>query len=293
MRIAAHARAASWDDLLAATGLTSDEIEAFVDELLASRRTIVCWAMGLTQHRHAVATIREIVNVLLLQGNHRPTGAGVCPVRGHSNVQGDRTMGIWERPTPAFLDALEKEFGFAPPREPGHDAVDAVRAMRDGRASVFFAVGGNFVRATSDIGGHRGGDAPLRTDRARVDQAQPQPHGVRRHRADPADCWGAPSAICATPASSSSPSRTRWATVHASRGRLAPASPQLRSEVGIVTSLASRVLGEDTVDWPGLGRDYRRIRTHISRVVPGLRRLRGEDRPTRRVRAATPGARPP
>ena len=100
--------------------------------------------------QHSVATIREVVNFLLLRGNIGRPGAGVCPVRGHSNVQGDRTMGIYERPAPAFLDALEKEFGFAPPREHGYDAVGAIRAMRDGEATVFFAMGGNFVAATPD-----------------------------------------------------------------------------------------------------------------------------------------------
>ena len=113
-------------------------------------RTIVCWAMGLTQHKAAVATIREIVNLQALRGNIGKPGAGLAPIRGHSNVQGDRTMGIWEKPRPAFLDALETEFGIPMPREDGHDVVDAIRAMRDGRAHVFFALGGNFVSAVSD-----------------------------------------------------------------------------------------------------------------------------------------------
>ncbi|MYR64308.1 FdhF/YdeP family oxidoreductase, partial [Streptomyces sp. SID625] len=147
---AAAARAADWDRTLAATGLTRAEIERALDMVLASRRVIVCWAMGLTQHKHSVPTIREVVNFLLLRGNIGRTGAGVCPVRGHSNVQGDRTMGIFERPAPAFLDALEKEFGFAPPREHGYDVVRAIRALRDGEAKVFFAMGGNFVSASPD-----------------------------------------------------------------------------------------------------------------------------------------------
>ena len=266
---AAHVRASSWDDLLAATGLTRDEIEAFVDELVASRRTIVCWAMGLTQHRHAVATIREIVNVLLLQGNLGRPGAGVCPVRGHSNVQGDRTMGIWERPTSAFLDALEKEFGFSPPRDPGHDVVDAVRAMRDGRASVFFAVGGNFVRATSDSA----------VTEAAMHRCALTVHVSTKLNRSHTVC-GDTAVILPTLGRTERDVRDTgeqfvsvedsMGQVHASRGRLAPASPQLRSEVGIVTSLASRVLGDDSIDWQALGRDYRRIRTHISRVVPGF-----------------------
>ena len=115
-----------------------------------SSRTVICWAMGLTQHRNSVATIKEIANVAFLQGNIGRPGAGLCPVRGHSNVQGDRTMGIWERPKPEFLDALRDEFHFEPPREPGFDTVEAVKALADGRARVFFAMGGNFVSAVSD-----------------------------------------------------------------------------------------------------------------------------------------------
>ena len=116
----------------------------------ASERTIVCWAMGLTQHKAAVATIQEIVNFLLLRGSIGKPGAGACPVRGHSNVQGDRTMGIYEKPSDQFLDRLEAEFGFDPPREHGYDTVDAIRAMRDGEVDVFFAMGGNFVAAAPD-----------------------------------------------------------------------------------------------------------------------------------------------
>ncbi|MET0740053.1 MAG: FdhF/YdeP family oxidoreductase [Candidatus Nanopelagicales bacterium] len=266
---AAHVRAASWQDLLAATGLTGDEIDAFVDELVASRRTIVCWAMGLTQHRHAVATIREIVNVLLLQGNLGRPGAGVCPVRGHSNVQGDRTMGIWERPTTGFLDALEKEFGFAPPRDPGCDVVDAVRAMRDGRSTVFFAVGGNFVRATSDSAVT---EAAMRRCALTVHVSTKlnRSHTVCGDTAMILPTLGRTERDVRDAGEQVVTVEDSMGQVHASRGRLPPASPQLRSEVGIITSLASRVLGDDVVDWRALGRDYRRIRTHISRVVPGF-----------------------
>ena len=139
-------------ELLPMAGLERAAIEEFVDDVVGAQRVIVCWAMGLTQHRNAVATIREIVNFLLLRGNVGRPGAGACPVRGHSNVQGDRTMGIYEKPAPAFLDALRDEFGFEPPREPGHDTVDTIRAMRDGQVEVFMALGGNFVAATPDTG---------------------------------------------------------------------------------------------------------------------------------------------
>jgi molybdopterin-dependent oxidoreductase alpha subunit len=143
-------RALDWETISEQSGLTRKQIESFASEVIAANSVIVCWAMGLTQHRNAVATIREIVNFLLLRGNIGRPGAGPSPIRGHSNVQGDRTMGIWEKMPDAFLDALAEEFGFAPPREHGWDTVDSIRAMRDGKVDVFFALGGNFVAATPD-----------------------------------------------------------------------------------------------------------------------------------------------
>ena len=145
--------AAAWqglDPVALAADSGIPDVETLADEVVAAPRIIVCWAMGLTQHRNAVATIREVVNFLLLRGNIGRPGAGPCPVRGHSNVQGDRTMGIWEKMPDAFLDALRDEFGFDPPRRHGWDTVDSIRAMRDGRVDVFFALGGNFVAATPD-----------------------------------------------------------------------------------------------------------------------------------------------
>ena len=149
--------------------------------------TVFCWAMGLTQHRNAVATIKEVSNLAFAQGNIGKPGAGLFPVRGHSNVQGDRTMGIWERPPAHFLDALQKEFGFDPPREHGLDTVDSIRALRDGKAHFFIGLGGNFVQAAPDTEVVDRGDAPGPADRAHLDQAEPLAPGLRRDRADPAD----------------------------------------------------------------------------------------------------------
>ena len=147
---AAALRAESWDAILEQSGLSRTQIRAAAEIALSSSRIICCWAMGLTQHKNAVATIQEVVNLLLLRGSLAKPGAGVCPVRGHSNVQGDRTMGILERPRPEFLDSLAREFNFSPPREHGHDVVSAIHAMHDGRASVFLAMGGNFLSASPD-----------------------------------------------------------------------------------------------------------------------------------------------
>src|SRR4029079_7043676 len=134
-------REVSWSEIVGQSGVAKELIEQAAQIFIASERTIFCWAMGLTQHRNAVANIQEIVNLMLLRGQVGKPGAGFCPVRGHSNVQGDRTMGIWERPSDAFLDKLGSEFSFEPPRRHGYDTVKAIEAMHAGKARVFFALG--------------------------------------------------------------------------------------------------------------------------------------------------------
>ena len=223
--------------------------------------------------QNSVPTIREVVNFLLLRGNVGRPGAGVCPVRGHSNVQGDRTMGIYEKPAAAFLDRLAGEFAFEPPRRPGYDVVEAIRAMRDGKVRVFMALGGNFVAATPDTRGDRGRAARLPAHGPGLDEAQPLARGDRRGGADPA-----------VPRPHREGRAGRRRTVRHRRGldvdgarlrgRLRPAAEQLRSEVAIVAGLAGELFGpRDAVDWASLAADYDRIRTHRARD-PGLRRLR-------------------
>ncbi|KIE24155.1 hypothetical protein LK08_26685 [Streptomyces sp. MUSC 125] len=269
------ARSAGWEETLRATGLTRKEIEETLAMVLASKRTVVCWAMGLTQHKHSVPTIREVVNFLLLRGNIGRPGAGVCPVRGHSNVQGDRTMGIFERPAPAFLDALEKEFGFAPPREHGLDVVRAIRALRDGDAKVFFAMGGNFVSASPDT---EVTEAAMRRARLTVHVSTKlnRSHVVTGARALILPTLGRTERDLQIGPNGKSTAQfvtveDSMGMVHASRGRLAPAGPHLRSEPAIVCGLARRVLGDDTVvPWEEFERDYAAIRDRIARVVPGF-----------------------
>ncbi|MFF9483133.1 FdhF/YdeP family oxidoreductase [Streptomyces sp. NPDC014733] len=267
---AAAARAADPEETLRATGLRQEEIDAALEMVLASRRTIVCWAMGLTQHKHSVPTIREVVNFLLLQGNIGRPGAGVCPVRGHSNVQGDRTMGIFERPAPAFLDALEKEFGFAPPREHGYDVVRAIRALRDGDAKVFFAMGGNFVSATPDTDVT---EAAVRRARLTVHVSTKlnRSHAVTGARALILPTLGRTERDVQGGAEQFVTVEDSMGMVHASRGRLAPAGPQLLSETAIVARMARRVLGgRSRTPWEEFARDYGTIRDRIARVVPGF-----------------------
>ncbi|MFJ9614635.1 FdhF/YdeP family oxidoreductase [Streptomyces noursei] len=258
------------DDTLRATGLTHDEIERAAAMVLGSRRTIVCWAMGLTQHKHSVPTIQEVVNFLLLRGNIGRPGAGVCPVRGHSNVQGDRTMGIFERPAPAFLDALEKEFGFAPPREHGYDVVRAIRALRDGQAKVFFAMGGNFVSATPDTDVT---EAAVRRARLTVHVSTKlnRSHVVTGARALILPTLGRTERDRQASGDQFVTVEDSMGMVHASRGRLEPAGPRLLSEPAIVARLAHRVLGDrSNTPWQAFEKDYATIRDRIARVIPGF-----------------------
>ena len=262
----AHVRSVPWADIEAGSGVPRETIERLGRTLTESKATIVCWAMGLTQHRNSVASIQEITNVLLLQGNIGRRGAGVFPVRGHSNVQGDRTMGIWEQMPDAFLDALEREFGFAPPRDPGWDSVDSVRAMADGRARVLFSLGGNLVRAISDRAVAERALSQLRltvsvaTKLNRSHLATGEVAVILptlgRSEADPAGAVTVEDSM---------------GQVHASRGIMTPASHELRSETAIICDLARRVLGpQSTVAWEELSADYRAVRDRIGRVIPGF-----------------------
>ena len=267
---AAAARATDWDEVLRATGLERAEIDRLLALVLESKSIVVCWAMGLTQHKHSVPTIREVVNFLLLRGNIGRPGAGVCPVRGHSNVQGDRTMGIFERPAPAFLDALEKEFGFAPPREHGYDVVRSIRALRDGDAKVFFAMGGNFVAASPDTDAT---EAAMRKARLTVHVSTKlnRSHVVTGARALILPTLGRTEKDLQAGGPQFVTVEDSMGMVHASHGGLEPAGPHLLSETAIITRLARAVLGPDSrVPWADFEADYSLIRDRISRVVPGF-----------------------
>ncbi len=267
---AAAARDVDWERTARATGLEREQIEQLLRMVLESRSIVVCWAMGLTQHKHSVPTIREVVNFLLLRGNVGRPGAGVCPVRGHSNVQGDRTMGIFERPAPSFLDALEREFGFAPPRQHGYDTVRAIRALRDGQAKVFFAMGGNFVSASPDTAVT---EAAMRTAQLTVHVSTKlnRSHLVTGTRALILPTLGRTERDVQEGGEQFVTVEDSMGMVHASRGTLAPAGPRLLSEPAIVCRLARAVLGADSVvPWEKMAADYDRVRDAISRVVPGF-----------------------
>lgn len=264
-----NVRSVDWNVVTESTGLTREDITAAARLLRDSKATVFCWAMGLTQHRNAVATIKELTNLALAQGNIGKRGAGLLPVRGHSNVQGDRTMGIWERVPEHFLDSIQREFGFDPPREHGLDTVDSIRAMRDGTAHFFLGLGGNFVQATPD--------SDVTFDAMR--KMRMTVHISTKINRSHLVC-GDTALILPTlgrteqDVQSSGP---QWisvedstCSVHSSRGPLKPASEHLRSEVAILTGIADATLGgRHGIDWKGMRADYRNIRTHISRVVPG------------------------
>jgi molybdopterin-dependent oxidoreductase alpha subunit len=266
---AAHVSAIDWDLVKATTGLSRRQITESAELLRESDRTVFCWAMGLTQHHNAVATISEIVNLALAQGNIGKPGAGLLPVRGHSNVQGDRTMGICESPPANFLDRLHAEFGFEPPRVDGYDTVNSIRALRDEQAKIFIGLGGNFVQAAPDT----------EVTTAALRRAQLTVQISTKINRSHLTC-GTTALILPTlgrteiDMQASGPQlvsvEDSTCSVHVSRGPLTPASPHLRSEVAIVTQLAETTLDDRYgIDWRGMRDDYRQIRRLITRVVPG------------------------
>ncbi|MFE4913316.1 FdhF/YdeP family oxidoreductase [Streptomyces sp. NPDC056652] len=267
---AAHLRQLSWKDVHTATGLARAEIEELRDLVLSSERIVVCWAMGLTQQKHGVPTIREIVNFLMLRGNIGTPRAGVCPVRGHSNVQGDRTMGIWEQMPKEFMDALGREFSFTPPAKHGWDTVNSIRAMLDGRAKLFLGLAGNFVRATPDSAVTERAMRRCRLT-AHISTKLNRSHTVCGEIALILPTLGRSEKDRQAGGEQFVTVEDSMSQVHASYGHLEPASSTLLSEVAILSQLARRTLG-DTVDvpWAGFEADYHLIRQRIARVVPGF-----------------------
>jgi len=269
---AADLRAESWADIVAESGVTREDIDALTNVYVSSERTIACWGMGLTQHKESVRTIQLLSNVMMLRGNIGRPGAGLMPVRGHSNVQGDRTMGIEEQPDDAFLDRLGAAFDFEPPRAHGQDVVAAINAMLDGKVKVFVGLGGNFSIATPDT--PRTWQALRQCDltvniatklnrshlvigkealllptlgRTEIDEQDGVPQGVTVE-----------DSVC---------------MVHISYGMNKPASPHLLSETAIVARMADATLGSSKVDWLWYAQDYARIRDAIEKVIPGFERF--------------------
>jgi molybdopterin-dependent oxidoreductase alpha subunit len=259
--------ATQWSQIVEQSGVSEEQIRRIADLYIRSRATIACWAMGLTQHKHAVATIQEIVNLLLLRGNLGRPGAGVCPVRGHSNVQGDRTMGITTRPRPEFLDALARSFSFTPPREPGLDTVDSIQAMQEGRVTCFVALGGNFLSAAPDTAATTRALEQCQLT-ASISTKLNRTHLHPGGRALILPCLGRSEIDLQGGVAQFVTVEDSMSMVHRSTGVLEPASPHLHSEPAIVAALGQHLLG-DVLDWQELAGNYDRIRDLIADVIPG------------------------
>lgn len=267
---AAELEKVTWEQVTEQSGIGREAVEQLAELVATNERIIACWAMGLTQHKHAVATIQEVVNVLLMRGSIGKPGAGLCPVRGHSNVQGDRTMGIYEKPGEWFLDALDKEFGFRAPREHGFDTVEAIRAMRDGTAKVFIGMGGNFLSATPDT---EVTGAALKNCRLTVHVSIKlnRSHLVTGRTALILPCLGRTERDMQNGHEQFVTTENSMGVVQMSRGSLVPASRHLLSEVAITCRMAEATLGSRSrVPWRNFETNYDLIRDRIERVIPGF-----------------------
>ena len=266
---AADLRAQPWAQLVEESGVDLQQIHALADIYCRGQRVIATWGMGLTQHKHAMANVQMLSNLLMMRGQIGKPGAGLCPVRGHSNVQGDRTMGIEERPTAQFLDRLASVYGFEPPRQHGLDVVATIDAMLRGRVRVFFALGGNFVMAAPDT------ERTMQALRncaltVQVSTKLNRSHLLHGRQALILPTLGRTERDLQQGVEQGVSVEDSMCQVHLSFGMNRPASPQLRSEVAIVAGVAQATLGAKPVDWLWMAQDYARIRDEISKVIDGF-----------------------
>lgn len=260
----------SWEMITTQSGLTREEITTAANIYLKSKKTIVCWAMGLTQHKHAVITIQYLVNLMLLKGNIGKPGAGLCPVRGHSNVQGDRTMGITENPTEEFLQSLDRVFRINAPRKPGYHTVSAIKAMQEGKVKVFIAMGGNFASATPDTEFTE--DALRRCLlTAHISTKLNRSHLVTGKEALILPCLGRTEVDLQQGVPQRITVEDSMSMVHASEGKNEPASGYLLSEPAIVACMAIASLPNSKIEWAELTKNYDRIRNKIEEVLPAFK----------------------
>lgn len=259
----------SWDAIERESGLSQAALKQVADAYAKSNATIITYGMGITQHNKGTSNVRLIADVLLLRGNIGKPGAGICPLRGHSNVQGNRTVGISEKPTPAFLNRLKEVFGFEPPSHHGHDAVQATQAMIDGRARALICLGGNFAVAMPD---HENGfPAMSKLDLSvHVGTKLNRTHLLVGKETFILPCLGRTELDMQASGRQSITVEDSMSMVHASSGKLKPASPLLRAEPAIVAGMAKATLKTTRVDWMHLVADYDRIRDLIEQTIPGF-----------------------
>src|SRR5688572_28487172 len=260
-----HLKTLNLDELVQHTGIDKSQITEAANILKTKNKIIACWAMGLTQHKNAVDTIKEVVNVLLLKGSIGKKGAGTCPVRGHSNVQGDRTMGIYEKPSPSFLNALEKNFGFTPPQHPGYDTVESIKAMHTGKAKIFFALGGNFPSATPDT---LYTAEALRNCRLTVHVSTKlnRSHLVHGEEAIILPCLARSDKDEMNGEVQFVSCENSMGVVQQSKGILKPVSDKFLSEPVIVCMLAKATLAQTNINWDRYLQHYDHIRSDIERT---------------------------
>ena len=261
-------RSQDWEELEQLSGISREAMQRTARSAAERKNLITCWAMGLTQHFNAVATLREVINVHLLLGAIGKPGAGLCPVRGHSNVQGDRTMGIFEKMPDSFLDSLETEFSFEAPRHHGYDTVSSIRAMHAGKVRVFAALGGNFLQASPDT--EYTAEALRRCSLTlHIATKLNRSHLVTGRTALILPCLGRSEEDLREGVAQFVTVEDSMSMVHASRGALKPASPHLQSETAIVCGLAEAALsGKSATPWQAYANDYDKIRESIERVIP-------------------------
>ena len=266
---AADIRQAAWDDVLSTSGLPREQLERVAQVYIQSKAVIAVYGMGITQHRLGTDNVQQLTNLLFLRGNIGRLGAGICPVRGHSNVQGDRTVGIDEKPKPEFLDRLGRVFGFDPPRAHGHNVIQAIKAMLGGRAKVFIGMGGNFVAAVPDKPLVEEAMRKLRLTVA-VTTKLNRAHLVHGQQALILPCLARSEIDFQKSGPQSVTVEDSMSMVHASGGLLAPGSEHLKSEVAIICGMARATLTDTNIDWQSFEDDYDLIRDKIEEVFPNL-----------------------
>ncbi|WP_422354308.1 FdhF/YdeP family oxidoreductase [Roseivirga pacifica] len=250
-------------------GLEAKQVRAAAKIIAKNEKIIVCWAMGLTQHENGVDNIKEVVNLLLMKGAIGKPGAGTCPVRGHSNVQGDRTMGIWEEPKPEFLDKLDEVHGIKAPRAHGYSVVPAINAMKEGKAKVFFAMGGNFLSATPDT--EFTAKALQNCDlTVHVSTKPNRSHLIHGKKALILPCLGRTDKDIQNGKEQFVTCENSMGVVQSSKGALNPPSKELLSEVRIVAEMAKATLKSSSINWDEFANDYDNIRDAVEQTIPGF-----------------------
>ncbi|WP_275630217.1 FdhF/YdeP family oxidoreductase [Pseudomonas sp. 273] len=267
--LVADLHATQWPDIEAASGLKKSDLEMVAAAYAKSNATIVTYGMGITQHNEGTANVRLICDLLMLRGNFGKPGAGICPLRGHSNVQGNRTVGITEKPSGAFLGRIEQVLGFKPPAEHGHDAVQAMQAMIDGSAKALICLGGNFAVALPDPGQCFPAMGKLELS-VHIGTKLNRTHLLVGKHSFLFPCLGRTELDVQEGGPQSVTVEDSMSMVHASAGKLKPASDVLRSEPAIVAGMANATLPDSKVPWLELVADYDRIRELIEKTVPGF-----------------------